>query len=374
MKKIIPFILITLFSCTNNPKLVKINCTLPEFIPFIEEFNLENDNIKIILEDNINKPGDITIFKGQQDDTPYETMDISNLIPENIFYEEILNSVKSENGEIRLLPLGFDIPGFIYNNSKTRSTNIIDIDDFTNERYIFSPYWNRNFILWYYLSALPNLSYENRYLDSDEFLKTAETMNSLVLNRDDWDIASFNRKYMHLSPEHLIKESIIDYYFYSLSDFISLSAHSVKSISFSPLSRNGMVFINDELTYIGINRRSSNKAVAKNVLEWMFTPENQEKYIKKSFNSSNMGNLFNNQLSTLPHITNDTLTALYPVLYLTLPEPGIITTYKNLPELWDSIKKEALLPIIKETETIPVAQIERKYSEYFTDWSKKHNK
>lgn len=377
---LISFVL--LISCSNEGlKVVTLSSTLPEIVPFVEDFNKNNNKIKIVLKIGLTETNsDLFIFRGQADNSPYVPENITHLFNKNIkkdsFYTDILSSVIDNKGNIFLLPLTYDLPGIIYNKENIRHTMNIDIEEFiSNKNMIFSPFWDNNFILLYYLTSLPNFSLQDSYLDSEELINTANNINSLLSKRDDkWNETLFNKKYLHLSPELLIKQSIIDYYFYYLSDYIALYPSSSDQISFSALSRNSLITAIDDITFVGINRNSKNKKASEEVLTWMFQDKNQSEFIKNNFNESGLYKLFNGELSTLITVTKKTLPTYYPRLNGLILNEEMITVPSNLPKLWDSLKLEAFMPIFRDIKTLPEESWTKKYLEYYNDWSKKHNK
>ncbi|QEN05453.1 hypothetical protein EW093_12255 [Thiospirochaeta perfilievii] len=381
MKKLILLLITTLFiSCSENKiETVTLYTDLPHILPFIENFNKHNDDIKIILELNPKNNYDITIFSGQKDSSQIETADITDLletgkIKKELFYSEVLNLAKNDKGEFRVLPLTFDLPGVIYNRHTKKHPTDINIDDFiNNKKSIFSPYWNSDFILWFYLSLSPEFNIEDSYFDKKEFTYTAKTMLNL-LNDDSLNYNDFNNKYLHLSPELLLKDKIIDYYYSTLSNFLNSDINNFKDLAFSFLSKNNLINTADRAVFIGINSNSKKIRSSKKVLTWMFNKDNQEQFIKENFNSSGLYKLFNKELSTLIYVSKSVLPQYYPELRLLMPNNNEISAYLYLPELWDSLKDELLNPMFNDIISLDEDKWEKKYIEYFNDWSKKQNK
>lgn len=320
------------------------------------------------------------IYCGLATNSPYPAIKLNSLLDTKMdrssFYTDIFNNVIDKNGDIKLLPLSFDIPGLIFNKNSKKHTKDIDISDFLkNKDIIFSPFWDNNFNILYYLTELPYFNIEDNFIDKDIFIETTDVVLSLIKDRDDkWNEELFNKKYLHVSPELLIKESIIDYYFYSLSSFINLNPNTNSNISFSSLSRNGLVTITNDMTYIGINEKSKNVNASMEVLSWIFKEENQTTFIKNNFEQSGLFKMFNGELSTLKKVTEESLPLYYKRLEGLIPTHNIITTPSNLPVLWDSLKQETFIPIYTDIKTINKDQRIKKYLEYYNDWSKRHNK
>lgn len=377
MKHIIIIILITFFlSCENkNINLIRLNTNIPDVIPFIEEFNNSNNEIQILINSAFTKEEcDIIIFRGHPQNSPYKTTDLSHLfdteIQKKMFYDNLLNNVTEQSGEIRLLPISFDLSGLIYFKTDKNISSVIKIEDFLEDsESIFSPYWNKDFMIWYYLTYLPNFNIEDKYIDKKKLLSTTNTIKKYSITKN-WDVDQFNKKYMHLSPELLVNQKTIDYYFYNLSNYIRYK--NKKNISFSLLSSNGNIMTNDIITYIGVNEASKNKKNAEHIISWIFNKKNQSMIIENNFTRPELSTLFNGELSALKEVTEEILPKYYPTLKFLLPRNEVILPPQDLPRLWDSLKEQVLIPTIEQNKNSD--NLIDNYEKYYNDWSKKHNK
>lgn len=375
--------LLFLLSCENESlKIVTLNTTLPEVIPFIDAFNSEHKSIKIMINtsESSTKTGDLIIFRGQNDSSLYNLKKIDYLFEKQIdrqtFYEDLLNSVMNSDGSCSVLPLTFNIDGLIYNKKNYSNSKDIDIKTFTNGTNLkFSPFWDENFILWYYLSNIPEFNEDKKYYDAAEFKNSAQGIKNMLENSEEiWDLKLFNEKYMHLSPQLLVASSLIDYYFFNLSDYLMLAKEYRDNISFSFLSSNGLIPVRDEMIFIGINNISKKSKEAAEIISWMFNVNNQKKFIEDNYKKHGMFPLFNGELSTLKDVTKKTITEYYPILKHLIPQTDIITTPMNLPPLWNSLKSGVFKPMFNEILTIPENLWDKKYAEYYGEWFKRHNK
>ncbi|MGL1890443.1 MAG: hypothetical protein OCD02_02400 [Spirochaetaceae bacterium] len=383
MKQLFTLTLLLLLLSCNKEKLtiLTLNTNLPEVVPFIEEFNRQNRNIKILLESTLDseKQGDLVIFKGDKSGSPYKTLNIQHMlnkqINSNLFYVDLLESTMNSDGSIDLLPLTFDVSGLIYNKINFQHERSIKVENFIDDHNLkFSPYWDTRFIIWYYLANLPNFDSQNSYFDNQIFKNTILKTNNFLSERtDDWNEDIFNNKYLHLSPELLLNTSKIDYYYLTFCEYIKLNT-TESNIMFSFLSTNDLILTNDFLTYIGITKQSKNKKKAEDVLTWMFNEKNQENFIKANSNRSATTNLLNGELSTLKNITINILPKYYPGLKKLIPQIDIFTVPKNLPPLWNSLKDEVFIPLLKESKSKLNMNWQKKYDDLYEEWSKKHNK
>ncbi|OQY38770.1 MAG: hypothetical protein B6229_05135 [Spirochaetaceae bacterium 4572_7] len=323
MKQIILIITVfTILSCTPQKRVIlTLKTDLPEILPLIEDFNKENKSIKIQVEVGLDESeGDIVIFRGQPTSSPYKTSNIesifSNRLKKDSFYKDILKTTDRIDGTRVLLPLSFDLSGVMYNNKQFNNLRVIKIEDFISDQTIrFSPFWNNEFNLWYYLSNIPSFDKDKQYLDSQLFSEVSNRVKNMVSEENDrWDEAEFNKIYMHLSPEFLINSNMIEYYFVKFSYYVNMKIDYKKNIDFSFLSSNDLLIANDSLTYIGLTESSKYKKQGMTLLTWLFQPTNQNKYMTNNIQKSGLDNLFLNQLSSLIEVTEKDIPKHYPKL------------------------------------------------------------
>ena len=379
MKNVIYLTIILFLSCgTQKMSIITVSTDLPEVIPLIEEFNRQNVNIKLILE-STKTSGDIVIFHGQPEESPYKTANIESIfetVDRSIFYKDILNKSINRDGSITLIPLSFNLSGLMYNRSRFKNEGIIKISDFLEDHSIkFSPFWNRDFIMWYYLSNMPSFNEKDNYLDKPLFYSTGNKMLDIINKATDkWDSKLFNKKYMYLSPQMLIKSNIIEYYYTTFSNYINMRDSYKKDISFSFISSNNLLMVGEDLTYIGIIDSSKNKKTAMAILNWILNSDNQTAYITKNLKESSKSNLFLNELSTIIEVSETSIPKLYPAQVPFIPDHNMITVPMFLPKQWKSIKEELFIPIFKDMESVPKENWDERYQELYNEWLKKHIK
>ncbi|MBN2619029.1 MAG: hypothetical protein JXR64_12020 [Spirochaetales bacterium] len=377
MKKIIIILLtLSILSCVDkNPKIIIIGTDLVEVIPYIDYFNKTNQNIKIVIKNTFSEAADLYIYNGINTNPPFTPYDLKsfvyNEININSFYTDIV--IEEQNNTIPLLPLSFNVSGVIYNKNQFSNLNSIDIDQFLNQNSMkFSPSWSNNFISWLFLINRPILNSNANYLDSEILLKT---MNDIIAinkkNETEWDITDFNKKYLYLSPVYLIEKKLIDYYFYQISDYIKLKD---KNIGFSFLTKNNLIYSNEKMTYIGISNDSKRIDESKYIIKWMLNRQNQIDFLKDASIIPEMNNLFLGGLSVIPEVNNIALGEYYPQLVNLIPNSNSFTSFKKLPNLWESLKKEVYEPLFKQMYNYNQDQLIPLYLDLYNDWYKKNNK
>lgn len=374
--KIIPgiLLLLILLGCdSSRVTTISLYTEQPEILSLIDAYNRSSNSIKIsLITGDRPEEVDLIIFKGLPSESPIPLRSLDRYqeyIDTTQFYEDLYDK------DINLLPLSFDISGVIYNRETFNHSYSMNIEDFMELEVKFSPFWNEDFLTWYYLANLPDFSRNSNYFDRTIFSKSSINILNILYNRDDkWDVDTFNSKYLHLSPEKLLKMGIIDYYFYSLSDYIKLNDRDRELIGFTFLSSNNLLHIDDCMTYVGLSRTTTKEKSAISVLQWLFNSENQNYFINTNKKESGLYPLFIGELSTLKSVTTQGIPSIYPGLKNLLPLTSEITQHIGLPEQWTSLKKEVFGKILKELRDINEVEWEEKYDEYYIDWAKTHNK
>lgn len=384
MKQTLLILCICLFLSCNTREdrtILRLATDLPEVLPLIEQFNIENSNIKIVTTPITSKETpDIIIYEGHSNISSMNLADLSPLLKEKIdresFYTDIIKSVIKDDGSIEVLPLAFDIPGFMYNKNRFSNKRVIPIESFLeNETIKFSPYWDKNFIIWYYLSNSPSFNKDEQFLDLPLFLSTSNKMKRVIANnKDKWNEELFNKKYLHLSPALLIESNTIEYYYINFKDFVTINSKYSKNINFSFISNNDLVIANDSLIYTGIFKDSKNRSKAEEFLIWIFNKKNQNSYITNNIKDAGLTSLFLGRLSTLKVVSEELIPYHYPTIAPFIPKSDVVTIPNNLPPLWGSLKKQVFLPAFSESQASLSGQLKDKYHKLYIEWFKKHKK
>lgn len=380
--KFVFILLLGFLSCKNNQTTVlELKTDLPEVLPLIEQFNKESKTIKIIPTTGLsqNSP-DLIIYQGHPDNTEYKLLDLSGLFLNKLnrdnFYNDVLKVSEKENGEIQQIPLAFDIPGLMYNKNRFKNPRIIRLEDFMNDNTIkFSPYWDMNFVIWYYLSNMPTFQRNNNYFDSDIYEFTSKNMKYMITNsKDKWNEDLFNKKYMYLSPEVLIKSNIIEYYYINFSDYVEIDTVFSSDIGFSFISRNDLLITDDSIIYTAIVKDSKKKSEAKEFILWLFNKKNQNSYITNNIKDGGVKSLFLGKLSTLTAVSEEIIPYHYPNLAPFIPKNQVITSPQNLPHLWESLKKQVFIPAFLKSKSAEEENYKEEYMSLYEEWYKKHKK
>lgn len=371
--------ILLLFSCTKEYKnIINIKSELPVVLPLIEEFNKNNKDIKaVLLSDSETLSWDITI--GSRDyASENRTTNLTSLlksIGEDQIYKDLLHGGYIED-ELRLLPLNFDISGLIYSSKNKTNPRIISIEEFMNDKSTkFSPFWDTDFLIWYYISLIPNFSKNSNYYDPGVFYTAAQKASSIITNtNEEWDESEFNKKYLHLSPWSLVYSNTIEYYYMTFSNYIMSDYINKHNISFSFLSSNGLVITNEDINYIGVNRRSKRKKESETFIKWVLDSGNQNIFLENNVKEYGRTPLFLGKLSSLIQVNQEIIPLYYPKQAQFIPKSEIITTPKNLPPLWDTLKEQVFVPMFVFSRDNEAEYWNTKYNELFNGWLKKYKK
>lgn len=375
---VILFIIFILGCKSSNPQRLVLKSNLPQILPLIEEFNKNNKEIKIILETDMDSTGwDIIVFKGQTSDnnTTLNLIPYLETIDSNIFYKDILYSSLKDSA-LPYIPLSFDISGLIYSKERYQNQRVIKIEEFIIDRTIkFSPYWDSNFLMWYYLSHIPSFKKENNFFDDTVFHTTAQKTKTMLINSNDkWNEELFNKKYMHLSPWILLTSNTIEYYFMSFSEYIASDYPKKEKIGFSFLSSNDLVIANEDITYTGINSKSKKKNDSFLFFDWIFKSNNQNLYLTNNIMEYGRTSLFLGELSSLVEVSENLLKIYYPKQAIFIPKRETITTVQEIPPLWSSLKQQVFIPLFMESKDQEEDEWNQIHKNLFDQWLKKYKK
>ncbi len=356
-----------------------------EFAAYAEVFNTEQDEFKIAVEyrenpaeellSSENLP-DIVVgpwIKGEK--TRSKLVPLTYLFNErkldgNVFYRPLLD-LGNIRGEQFSLPVSFNIPALIFSrehslmmpNSFTinfadiqnlsKEFNIYDIGAYT--RMAFSPHWEPEFL--YLTAQLMNVDFqestnlfswnEKNLRDTLIFLSDWETsVNTSVLIAED-----FKFKYLYDPPERLVSGGRNLFYHIYTNNLFPGAQDKLQQIDFRWPSHNGLIPLKDEIIYLGICRKSKHKDAANAFVTWFFKEETQMKLLQYSESVGITENSFgiSDGFSAIKSVNEKVFPLYYPELLGRTPGENQLKTPHILPNNWEEIKEEIVIPFLAES-------------------------
>ncbi|PIE98010.1 MAG: hypothetical protein CR988_05145 [Treponema sp.] len=378
-----------ILSCkTEEEKIAVIWSNRVEFASYCELFNSTQDEYKIILEYKDNpaqaiadneqsseKKPDIIVgawLKGSATRTKFANLNSllseNKIKPEN-FYSALLKLGNIDDKQV-LLPVSFNLPTIIFVRDAVKLENdfIISLDDIkklsseynrlTKNAYVkmgFSPSWDDNFL---YITAKGfNAGFEE---EGTFFTWNQKSLENTIRYLREWTVeinnssqaeSDFKFKYLYDPPYATLTAGRCLFQHLPGNELLMLPPEKVKNIDFRWLSYNGKTPINDEILYAGIYSKAENKKAAEAFLTWFFTPETQKKLLERTTQQKlkTYGFGLAGGFSSIKPVTENVFPTYYPLLLSHLPQTNSFMPPYILPSNWKKIKKELILPYLRES-------------------------
>jgi ABC-type glycerol-3-phosphate transport system substrate-binding protein len=373
-----------------------------EILPFVEEFNKSQTNVKIEATFMPTLSEDFETLQNKPDLIFYSLPEI--VIHEHIF--EALNGVLSDAGinkdEVyqnllklgeyrdaqKFLPFSFDIPIIVFRkqNEEIRddfSLSLKDLRKFTASATTvqnkalkglgFSPLWNQEFL--FYTALLFGTDFrvtadnivvwdENALTSSIAYLRSwiNESAGSYSRERE------FSKKYVYEPMYKLIQDNKfgyyrISYYFSAISEYFTVPQDQRKNLDFRWLTYNNKIAVPERILVFAVPAGAKNSGGARVFLKWVFNPSVQEKMIKigqvNNYDTFGIANGF----SIIKHINEHYLPEYYPLLIGLMPPEEYLVFPNPLPRNWEKIKKETILPWLSDeiAKTGEISSLKEKF-------------
>lgn len=301
-----------------------------------------------------------------------------NKIDKENFYNSLLDYGKIE-GKQYLLPVSFNLPIMIFSNENKKYISdkyTIEMDEIKEiaaeynaknstgiyTRMGFAPSWNANFI--YSAVKMNGADFregENTIVWNDsaldmmiEYMKdwTSETNSSTAAEQD------FSFKYLYTPSYKQISSGRCLFSYSTTDEFFSLAPEQIERSDFRWLTREGMIFAEDDITTVGIYKHAKNRSLAKNFIRWFLTSDNQKRLLDRS-ETMNLGTKtfgICHGFSSLKLVNERYFPTFYKNLIGNLPGESSIQSPFALPPRWKSLKERVIIPYITEASMSDVQE------------------
>jgi len=382
---ILPMLLILCTSCVLlEEKTLTLWTNRPEFTDYIEVYNTEQEEyrIEIIYKES---PAYAIIHENEHPDivageflkstnvinsfSDLEPMFEEGMITRSDIYPSLLQLGK-RGEELLLLPVSFRLPILFFNKNRLGedlaafTLSLEDIKQITAEfneeskprRPVmgFSPRWSAEFM---YICTLllgtgfgensnGQLIWNNqKLLDSINFFRTwSEEING---GRELEDY--FKGKYFYDPDFKLLLNERIILSYRDLRSFFSIPKEKRENLDFRYIGEEDKIPVLEDMVFMGIPKKSSNKKAAQTFLAWFYQIENQKKCLATSHFKRTRTFGIADGFSSLSEINEKELPGYYSELGGRIPRKENLLFPEPLPSNWKRIKEEVLEPyLLKE--------------------------
>lgn len=368
-------------ACTNNSqKITTIWTDQSEFVSYVELFNKSQNTHKIVVEYKKNPAyallnsqtlPDLVIgpwLKGEKTRSKLIPVDyIFNelKIKSNLFYPQLLD-LGNIRGRQYLLPVSFNLPALIFSPEhqnlitqdfslsleqiQTMSETFNTKKNNTYTRMGFSPRWQTDFL---YLTAK---LFDSRFEEGGSlFTFNKKNLEEAITFVNTWTKQTntsqtaedeFEFKYLYDPPYKLVTGNKNLFSYMSSDELLILPQDKLQNIDFRWISKNNKTPVNDEIIYAAICKKTKNSAAAEAFLIWFYSEKTQKELLERSNRQGTMDRTFgiSGGFSSLSSVNEKIFPLYYPSLLGHLLPPNSLAVPQILPNNWNQIKEEIILP------------------------------
>ena len=373
----------------NSDSIAHIWTNQSEFASYVELFNTSQTKYHIIVEykenpaeeliSTKNNLPDIVIgpwLKGEKARSKLTSVDyLFNELKINsqFFYGSLLNLGNIQNRQY-LLPVSFNMPTLIFSMDNQilipenftlsldqiqklgRDYNIPQKNAYTQMG--FSPRWNTDFL--YLVLQLFDADFEE---NTSLFGWKQQSLDNAVAYLRNWTNScntsaraedEFEFKYLYDPPYKQVVEGRVLFSFMSSDELFILPQDKIQNIDFRWISRNSMTAINDDIIYMGICKKAPHIETAEAFMIWFFNEKTQKALLDRNKVMGMMDKSFgiSGGFSALRPVNEKIFPLFYPSILGHLPPADTMTIPHILPNNWEILKKEIVIPWLTDTTSV----------------------
>ncbi len=379
----------------------------PEFASYAELFNSSQSRHRVVVEYKENPAGEFISAKESPDLivgpwlkgekarsklAPVDYLFTELRLGSKLFYGSLLD-LGNVRGRQYLLPVSFNLPALVFSPDKG---SLIDNDFALSLEQIrrlssefnakekgvytkmgFSPRWTNEFL---YLVARmhdarfeegsPLFSWNEAALKSTiEYLRGwTRTINTSATAEDE-----FQFKYLYDPPYRLVTGGRSIFSYMPSDAIFVLPDDKRQNLDFRWVTKDGKTPIRDDIVYMGVARKSRNLESAEAFIVWFFSEKTQRALLDRSVEMGITARSFgiSGGFSSLRPVNERIFPLYYPSLLGHLPPPETLSVPRILPNNWELLKAEILLPWLEKMARDPEG-MSPSLQEAIAAWQKAH--
>lgn len=403
-----------LFSCYENKTAVLWSCH-PEFALYANYYNAERRGYKIEVryieepiaeldaaknKNSIEKP-DIIIATYMYNNAAFKKFaNLNSLFKHDInaqaFYPALLKA-GSDGTAQRVIPISFNVPVAVFTNDNKSldiDNSYIELDTLREEgisfnvkdnsgaaqRIGFSPLWEKDNSFIYLVTRLYNVDFmdngagiawnKEALIESVTALKT--WINSSTGNIQIED--DFIYKYFFNSPVRLISNKRVRFLSMNSSEYWMLDSVDQTGLEIKWICRDEKIPALENIPSFAIYKNSKAKKAAEDFAKWFFNEAAQDMLLEKTSQNQLKSSIFGiaGGFSAMRSVTDFFFPKYYEGLLGRTPPHLLLSAPPPLPETWNDIKKEVVLPFIVDyirDNSKDINDINNLLEEHFAEWS-----
>ncbi|MBQ4379540.1 MAG: hypothetical protein II821_10170 [Treponema sp.] len=401
----------TLVSCSNSAPVV-IWTDRPEIVSYVEFFNVAQNKSRavVVYKEKLasslppakdEKTPDIVIgsflrnSRIKKNFAPLDRVFSRSQINPSTIYSSLLDYGKV-SGRQYLIPVSFNVPMMIFsqkNHELIAEKMLINSDEIRDSASVFNqnskddicikmgyaPSWNANFI--FHVAKMNGAEFSEK---GSDFSWNTESLNKTIEYVRKWSAEKnggtgaeqdFSFKYLYM-PEHKLINSDRCLFAYIKSDeFFNIAAEQTENIAFHWLGKGDKIFVNDDMTSLGIFRKTKNAGAAYAFIEWFFRESTQKNLLDRSMRMGLDTRTFGicSGFSSIKSVNERVFPSYYKTLLGKMPEESSLVAPLPLPSRWESLKERVIIPYLTEATDTGNTLAIKSIDERITAWRNQFN-
>jgi len=406
---LLPIILLT--SCGNSSPVV-IWTDRPEMVSYVEFFNVAQNKAKAVVVYKEKLASSLPPAKDEQNpDIVIGSFLRNSRIKKNFasldrvfnrrginpdsIYAPLLEYGKI-NGRQYLIPLSFNMPMMIFaqkNHDLIPESMTIDPDRIRDSASLFNqkskenvflrmgyaPSWDANFI--FHMAKMNGIDFSekgnvfswNAYslADTIEYTKKwSQDKNGGTSQEQD-----FAFKYLYAPSYKLVSSDRCLFAYIKSDDFFNISSEQTENIAFHWLGKGDKIFVNDDMTSLGLYRKTKNSHSAYEFINWFFSEATQKNLLERAFRMDLDTQTFGicSGLSSIKSVNERVFPSFYKTLLGKMPAESNLVAPLPLPSRWESLKERVIIPYLSEVTSTDSTVAIKSMDERIAAWRNQFN-
>ncbi|MBR0099366.1 MAG: hypothetical protein IJP90_06585 [Treponema sp.] len=406
---LLPIILLT--SCgTSSP--VVIWTDRPEIVSYVEFFNVAQNKAKAVVVYKEKLASALPPAKDEQNPdlvigsflrnsrikknfaSLNRVFNRSQINPASI-YEPLLEYGKF-NGRQYLIPVSFNLPTMIFsqkNYDLIQEDMLVDSDTIRDSAGLFNqksehdvfvkmgyaPSWDANFI--FHVAKMNGIEFTEK---GNIFSWNSDSLNSTIDYIKNWSRTKnggtsaeqdFSFKYLYAPAHKLINSDRCLFAYIKSNDFFNISSGQTENIAFHWLGKDEKIFVNDDMTSLGLYRKTKNASAAYEFINWFFTESTQRNLLERAMRMNLDTQTFGicSGFSSIKSVNERVFPSFYKTLLGKMPSESALVAPLPLPARWESLKERVIIPYLSEATNTDNETAIKSVEERIAAWRNQFN-
>ncbi|MBQ9207056.1 MAG: hypothetical protein IJ158_10135 [Treponema sp.] len=300
------------------------------------------------------------------------------------------------NGRQYLIPVSFNVPTIIFsgkNQNLVGENMLIDSDKICDSGSLFNqkskdeifvkmgfaPSWNAAFM--FHVAKMNGAEFAEKATsfswNADSLTSSIEYLKSWSREKNGGTSAEqdFSFKYLYM-PDYKLVNSDRCLFAYTKSDgFFNISSEQTENISFRWFSKDGKIFVNDDLASLALYRKTKNAGKAYEFITWFFSESTQKNLLERAMRMNLDTNTFGicNGFSSIKTVNERVFPSYYKNLLGNLPAESSLVAPLSLPARWESLKERVIIPYLVDATNTDSESAVKSIDERISVWRNQFN-